>query len=59
MTPGGGGGADWALMSFDPETGLLYVRGRGANFAYSNGLPTGSPRSGSPKASPAAASWTR
>lgn len=43
VTPGGDGGANWALMSLDPKTGLLYVPAAEVNFAYSNGLPYGQP----------------
>jgi PQQ-dependent dehydrogenase (methanol/ethanol family) len=43
VTPGGGGGADWAQMSLDPKTGLLYVPAAELDFAYSNGLPYGQP----------------
>ncbi len=43
VTPGGGGGANWAPMSLDPKTGLLYVPAAELNFGYSNGLPYGQP----------------
>jgi PQQ-dependent dehydrogenase (methanol/ethanol family) len=43
VTPGGAGGADWALMSFDRRTGLLYVAAAEADFAYSDGQPYGQP----------------
>jgi PQQ-dependent dehydrogenase (methanol/ethanol family) len=43
VTPGGTGGANWALMSLDPTTGLLYVPAAEANEAYSDGLPYGQP----------------
>ena len=43
VTPGGAGGANWALMSLDPETGLLYVPAAEVDFAYSDGLPYGQP----------------
>jgi plastocyanin len=43
VTPGGAGGADWALMSFDQRTGLLYVAAAEADFAYSDGQPYGQP----------------
>jgi PQQ-dependent dehydrogenase (methanol/ethanol family) len=42
-TPGGTGGANWAPMSLDPKTGLLYVPAAEVNFAYSDGLPYGQP----------------
>jgi PQQ-dependent dehydrogenase (methanol/ethanol family) len=42
-TPGGDGGANWALMSLDPQTGLLYVPASEVDFAYSDGLPYGQP----------------
>jgi PQQ-dependent dehydrogenase (methanol/ethanol family) len=38
-TPGADGGANWALMSLDPKTGLLYVPAAEVDFAYSDGLP--------------------
>ncbi len=43
VAPGGAGGANWAQMSFDPETRLLYVPAAEVDFAYSNGLPYGQP----------------
>jgi PQQ-dependent dehydrogenase (methanol/ethanol family) len=43
VTPGGAGGANWALMSLDPQTGLLYVPAAEVDFAYSDGLPYGQP----------------
>ncbi len=43
VTPGGDGGANWALMSLDPKTGLLYVPAAEVNFAYTDGLPYGQP----------------
>ena len=43
VTPGGAGGANWALMSMDSKTGLLYVPAAEFNFAYSDGLPYGQP----------------
>jgi PQQ-dependent dehydrogenase (methanol/ethanol family) len=43
VTPGGDGGANWALMSLDPKTGLLYVPAAEVDFAYSDGLPYGQP----------------
>jgi PQQ-dependent dehydrogenase (methanol/ethanol family) len=43
VTPGGDGGANWALMSLDPQTGLLYVPAAEVDFAYSTGLPYGQP----------------
>jgi PQQ-dependent dehydrogenase (methanol/ethanol family) len=43
VTPGGAGGANWAAMSFDPKTGLLYVPAAELNFAYSDGSPFGQP----------------
>src|SRR5271166_1340811 len=43
VTPGGAGGANWAAMSMDGKTGLLYVPAAELDFAYSNGLPYGQP----------------
>jgi PQQ-dependent dehydrogenase (methanol/ethanol family) len=43
VTPGGAGGANWALMSFDRKTGLLYVAASEIDSAYSDGLPYGQP----------------
>ncbi|HEX3487806.1 MAG TPA: PQQ-binding-like beta-propeller repeat protein [Streptosporangiaceae bacterium] len=43
VAPGGAGGANWALMSFDQRTGLLYVAASEIDTAYSNGLPYGQP----------------
>jgi PQQ-dependent dehydrogenase (methanol/ethanol family) len=43
VAPGGAGGANWAQMSFDPKTGLLYVPAAEVDFAYSDGLPYGQP----------------
>ena len=43
VTPGGAGGANWAPMSYDRTTGLLYVPGAEVDFAYSDGLPYGQP----------------
>jgi glucose dehydrogenase/plastocyanin len=43
VTPGGAGGANWAPMSLDPQTGLLYVPAAEFDFAYSDGLPYGQP----------------
>ena len=43
MTPGGAGGANWAAMSLDQKTGLLYVPAAEVDFAYSDGLPYGQP----------------
>jgi PQQ-dependent dehydrogenase (methanol/ethanol family) len=43
VTPGGAGGANWASMSLDPKTGLLYVPAAEFDFAYSDGLPYGQP----------------
>jgi PQQ-dependent dehydrogenase (methanol/ethanol family) len=43
VTPGGDGGANWAPMSLDPKTGLLYVPAAEVDFAYSDGLPYGQP----------------
>jgi PQQ-dependent dehydrogenase (methanol/ethanol family) len=42
-TPGADGGANWALMSLDQKTGLLYVPAAEVDFAYSDGLPYGQP----------------
>ncbi|HWF79528.1 MAG TPA: PQQ-binding-like beta-propeller repeat protein [Streptosporangiaceae bacterium] len=43
VAPGGAGGANWAPMSYDRKTGLLYVPGAEVDFAYSDGLPYGQP----------------
>lgn len=43
VAPGGAGGANWAPMSYDRTTGLLYVPGAEVDFAYSDGLPYGQP----------------
>jgi PQQ-dependent dehydrogenase (methanol/ethanol family) len=43
VAPGGAGGANWAPMSLDPQTGLLYVPAAEFDFAYSDGLPYGQP----------------
>ena len=43
VTPGRGGGANWALMSFDRKTGLLYVAASEVNAAFSSGRPYGQP----------------
>jgi PQQ-dependent dehydrogenase (methanol/ethanol family) len=43
VTPGGAGGANWAAMSFDPKTKLLYVPAAELNFAYSDGIPFNQP----------------
>jgi PQQ-dependent dehydrogenase (methanol/ethanol family) len=43
VTPGGDGGANWAPMSYDPKTALLYVPAAEVDFAYSDGLPYGQP----------------
>ena len=43
VTPGGAGGANWAQMSYDARTGLLYVPGAEVDFAYTDGLPYGQP----------------
>jgi PQQ-dependent dehydrogenase (methanol/ethanol family) len=43
VTPGRGGGANWALMSFDRKTGLLYVATSEVDTAFSNGKPYGQP----------------
>jgi PQQ-dependent dehydrogenase (methanol/ethanol family) len=43
VTPGGDGGANWALMSLDQKTGLLYVPVTEVDFAYSDGQPYGQP----------------
>jgi PQQ-dependent dehydrogenase (methanol/ethanol family) len=42
-TPGDDGGGNWALMSFDRQTGLLYVAATEMNSAYSDGQPYGQP----------------
>jgi PQQ-dependent dehydrogenase (methanol/ethanol family) len=44
VTPGAGGGANWALMSFDRQTGLLYVPATEMDNAFSTGLPYGQPQ---------------
>ncbi len=43
VSPGGDGGANWAPMSLDQKTGLLYVPAAEVDFAYSDGLPYGQP----------------
>jgi PQQ-dependent dehydrogenase (methanol/ethanol family) len=43
VTPGGAGGANWALMSFDRQTGLLYVPASQTDFAFTDGEPYGQP----------------
>jgi PQQ-dependent dehydrogenase (methanol/ethanol family) len=43
VAPGGDGGADWALMSFDQRNGLLYVAASLADYGYTDGLPFGQP----------------
>ncbi|MDX6391041.1 MAG: hypothetical protein QOJ73_2104 [Streptosporangiaceae bacterium] len=43
VTPGGGGGANWALMSLDQQNGLLYVAASEKDSAYSDGRPYGQP----------------
>ena len=43
VTPSGAGGANWALMSFDQRTGLVYVAASETDSAYSDGLPYGQP----------------
>jgi len=43
VAPGGAGGANWAAMSYDPKTGLLYVPAAEVDFAYSDGQPYGQP----------------
>jgi PQQ-dependent dehydrogenase (methanol/ethanol family) len=48
VTPGFGGGANWALMSFDRQTGLLYVPASETDTAFSTGLPYGQPQEWSP-----------
>jgi PQQ-dependent dehydrogenase (methanol/ethanol family) len=48
ITPGFGGGADWAPMSFDRQTGLLYVAASEADTAYSSGEPYGQPTTWAP-----------
>jgi PQQ-dependent dehydrogenase (methanol/ethanol family) len=48
VTPGWGGGANWAPMSFDRKTGLLYVAASESNTAYSNGQPYGQPSTWAP-----------
>ena len=52
VTPGGAGGADWALMSFDQRTGLLYVAASETDFAYSDGQPYGQPTFWRPAGAP-------
>jgi PQQ-dependent dehydrogenase (methanol/ethanol family) len=42
-TPGGNGGADWDMFSFDQQTGLLYVGASEFDTALSDGLPYGQP----------------
>lgn len=43
VTPGSVGGANWALMSFDQENGLIYVAASEMDSAYTNGTPYGQP----------------
>jgi outer membrane protein assembly factor BamB len=43
VTPGGDGGANWAPMSLDAKTGLLYVPAAEVDFAFSDGQPYGQP----------------
>jgi PQQ-dependent dehydrogenase (methanol/ethanol family) len=40
-TPGGNGGADWDMYSFDQKTGLLYVGVSEMDTALTDGLPYG------------------
>jgi PQQ-dependent dehydrogenase (methanol/ethanol family) len=42
-TPGGDGGNNWAAMSLDPKTGLLYVPAVEEDFAFSDSQPYGQP----------------
>jgi PQQ-dependent dehydrogenase (methanol/ethanol family) len=43
ISPGRGGGGNWAPLSFDRKTGLLYVPASEQNTAYSSGEPYGQP----------------
>lgn len=43
ISPGRGGGANWAPMSFDRQTGLIYVPASEQDTAYSTGQPYGQP----------------
>jgi PQQ-dependent dehydrogenase (methanol/ethanol family) len=43
ISPGRGGGANWAPMSFDRKTGLIYVPASEQDTAYSTGQPYGQP----------------
>lgn len=49
VSPGRGGGANWALMSFDRKTGLLYVAASEVSAAFSSGQPYGQPRGWAPE----------
>jgi PQQ-dependent dehydrogenase (methanol/ethanol family) len=42
-TPGGNGGADWDMFSFDQQSGLLYVGVTEMDTALTNGEPYGQP----------------
>jgi PQQ-dependent dehydrogenase (methanol/ethanol family) len=43
VDPAGSGGANWALMSFDQRTGLIYVPAALQADAYTDGKPYGQP----------------
>ncbi len=43
IAPGGEGGADWSLMSFDQHNGLVYVPASLLASAYTDGHPFGQP----------------
>ena len=43
VSPGRGGGGNWAPLSFDRQTGLLYVPASEQDTAYSSGEPYGQP----------------
>ncbi|HEX9032312.1 MAG TPA: PQQ-binding-like beta-propeller repeat protein, partial [Streptosporangiaceae bacterium] len=49
VSPGRGGGANWALMSFDRQTGLLYVPASEVGAAFSSGQPYGQPTGWAPE----------
>jgi PQQ-dependent dehydrogenase (methanol/ethanol family) len=49
VVPGGSGGADWALMSFDQHNGLLYVPASLQASAYTDGQPYRQPKFWAPE----------
>ncbi|HUZ56270.1 MAG TPA: PQQ-binding-like beta-propeller repeat protein [Streptosporangiaceae bacterium] len=48
VSPGRGGGGNWAPLSFDQKTGLVYDPASEENAAFSSGLPYGQPTFWSP-----------